>query len=613
VFNDPDIARGIDRAVAAGATVINLSLGGGSPGSIVRAAVARAANAGVVIVVSAGNDGDSTDAGIDPNNPDPFAAGLLEAGGSNVIIVGSIDENGVISDFSNRAGTRAASFLTARGERICCVYDNGQLLITTDSNGERFVTLFSGTSFSAPQVAGAVALLAQAFPNLTGAQMVSILLQSARDSGASGTDPVYGRGILDIVRAFAPMGTTSLAGGTALALADDVGVGSAPMGDATQSAALQAVILDGYGRAYGYNMGARMNGAALQPRLRGAVQNQGTHMAVGNDKLSLAFTVSDGSRAGLGWERQLRLTMEDAEAAKVLAARAALKISPDTQLGFAFHERSDGLVAQLQGQERPAFLIAGDASGDNGFASSGDVSLALRRRVGPWGLSLSAESGEAWLGSLRRAEDMLSRTRERRPTRSFGVSADRTFGDLDTAFGVSWLGEDRTVLGAYFHDSLGAGGADTLFVDAAAGWRFAPDWRLGGQFRQGWTRAERQGVVSVGSDFVSRAWSVDLGKRRVFGPFDFLGLRVSQPLRVEGGGLALNLPVDYDYATRSATYGIRALPLTPKGREIDGELAWHGPLWGGQASASLFYRTDPGNYAATPDDKGAAIKWSARF
>jgi hypothetical protein len=455
--------------------------------------------------------------------------------------------------------------------------------------------------------------LAQAFPNLTGAQMVSILLQTARDAGAGGTDPVYGRGILDIARAFAPVGTTSLAGGGALALADDVGVASAPMGDAGQGTALEAVILDGYDRAYGYDLGSRVRGASLQARLHGAVEAQGRRVALANDKLALAFTVADGSRAGLGWERQLRLTQEDAEAARVLAARAALQISPDTQLGFAFREGANGMVAQLQGHERPAFLIAGDARGDNGFFSGSDVSMALRRQVGPWGLTLSAEKGEAWLGTFRRADDLLSRTRERRPTRSFAVAADRTFGPVETSLGLSWLREDRTVLGAYFHDALGAGGADTLFLDASAGWRFAPDWRLGGQFRQGWTRAERQGLVASGSDFVSRAWSVDLTKQRVFGPFDFLGLRLSQPLRVESGGLALDLPVDYDYATTTALYGVRTLSLTPQGREIDGEIAWHGPMWGGDASASLFYRSDPGNYAAMPHDKGAAVKWTRRF
>jgi hypothetical protein len=485
--------------------------------------------------------------------------------------------------------------------------------VTTDSTGS-YVTLISGTSFSAPQVAGAVALMAQAFPNLTGAQIVKILLDSARDAGAAGIDPVYGRGILDVARAFAPQGATSLAGGTTVvALGDTTAVGSAAMGDALGQTPLRTVVLDGYKRAYNYDMGQGLRGAALAPRLAGAVAPQGRRQVAASEKLALAFTVGDRSDGSIGWARQLRLTQDDAEAARVLAAHAALKLSPTTQVGFAFRERADGLVAQLAGQERPAFLIAGSARGDNGFAASSDTALALRHNLGPWGLTFSAESGEAWLGALRDAKDMMSRDREHRGTRSFGLAADRRFGALETSLGATWLNEDRTVLGAYLDDAFGAGGADTLFLDAAAGWRFAPGWRLGGDFRQGWTRAQRQGLVAAGSNFDSRAWSLDVSKQGVFGPFDFLGLRVSQPLRVEHGGLALDLPVSYDYASETAGYGLRTLSLAPQGREIDGELTWHGPLWGGDAAASLFYRTDPGNYAALPDDKGVALKWTAQF
>jgi hypothetical protein len=138
-------------------------------------------------------------------------------------------------------------------------------------------------------------------------------------------------------------------------------------------------------------------------------------------------------------------------------------------------------------------------------------------------------------------------------------------------------------------------------------------WRLGAAVRQGWTRADRSEVIGAGSQFVSRGWSADLTRQGVFGQFDSLGLRVSQPLRVEGGGFNLRLPVGYDYATLTPVYGTRSLSLTPQGREIDGELAWRGPLLGGDASASLFYRTDPGHFASMPDDKGVAIKWSRRF
>ena len=106
VFDDRDIAAGINRAVTAGATVINLSLGGDAPSATLLDAVRRASAAGVVIIVSAGNEGDGSDPAVDPNQPNPFAAGVRNAGGSSVIIAGSVNESSQFSGFSNRAGSQ---------------------------------------------------------------------------------------------------------------------------------------------------------------------------------------------------------------------------------------------------------------------------------------------------------------------------------------------------------------------------------------------------------------------------------------------------------------------------------------------------------------------------
>ena len=94
---------------------------------------------------------------------------------------------------------------------------------------------------------------------------------------------------------------------------------------------------------------------------------------------------------------------------------------------------------------------------------------------------------------------------------------------------------------------------------------------------------------------------------------DSLGLRISQPLRVESGGLNLNLPVNYSYATMSPTYGIRTLALSPTGRELDAELAWRGRLLMGDGAASVFVRKDPGHYANIGTDEGVALRWSTGF
>ncbi len=607
-FTESAIAKSVNYAVSSGAKVINLSLGGdGGVGTQVGSAIRNAINAGAVVVIASGNEGTDT--------PGEFASSLYNYAGPGVIIVGSVDENGQISSFSNKARGYENVFITARGEDVCCVYEDGSIYI----NAEGYAYVFSGTSFSAPQVSGAAALLAQAFPRLTGQQIVEILLESARDAGDAGADAIYGRGILDLAQAFSPLGTTSLAGSTtAVPLTGTVGTGSEAMGDALSGASLPTVVLDKYARAFDVDFGPAMRGAQQRQRLGAALGGQTRHVAFGNQNASLAFTIDGrGRAAAVPQIDRLRLNRDDAEAARVLAARVALRVSPETKVGFAFAESADGLVAQLQGQDRPAFLIAGNASGDDGMARSRDAAFAVRHQLGSWGLSLSAESGRTFdSDDQTNLHDPLrdwERDPDRDAVRSFAFGLDRDLGGVRTALGLTWMEENGTVLGAQFQDSLGIGGARTLFADAQANWRFAGNWRLGGALRQGWTVAASGGSVADGSHVTSRAWSADIERQGLFSSQDAIGLRLSQPLRVESGGLNLSLPVAWDYRTLTPTYGVRSLSLAPQGREITGELGWRGPLLAGFGSASLFYRHEPGHYQQAPDDTGVALRWFGRF
>lgn len=112
---------------------------------------------------------------------------------------------------------------------------------------------------------------------------------------------------------------------------------------------------------------------------------------------------------------------------------------------------------------------------------------------------------------------------------------------------------------------------------------------------------------------LTSAWSIDATRYGVLGVSDSLSLRLAQPLRVESGGIALTLPVDYSYVTLQPTFATSVLDLTPQGRELDAELNWRSPLWNGAAMISLFYRVDPGHYASLPDDTGLAFSWQRRF
>ena len=608
VFADSDIARGIDVAVAAGAVVVNLSLGGSAASLELQDAVTRAANAGVLIVAASGNDG------LSPDEVDAFSQTLIAAGGDNVIIVGSVDDNGDMSGFSNRAGQFAENYISARGERICCVYDDGELFVE-NIDGQDFVTLFSGTSFAAPQVAGAVALLAQAFPNLTGVEIAEILFDTARDAGATGTDNVFGNGILDIAAAFQPQGTTTVAGtDNVLALGDNFAIGSAAMGDALTAASVTTVVTDRYDRAFTTNLGQNSRNAPQVQRLRGAIGQGVRTRAGGTEQLSIAVTVGEGQRAaGVGWAQNLQLTSEEAFGARVLAGRVAARIAPDMQVGFAISQSASGLVAQLQGANRGAFQIAPEAGDDNGFLGSSDIAIASRQQFGRWGFTLSAERGDAQLADFRNAADALNGNLERRPTTRVGVAADRQWAGFDLNAGATILLEEDTLLGAHFNPVLGLQGAQSIFLDGRVSRFIDRRWQVGASYRAGFTRPQGGSLIGAGSQINTTGWSLDLTRFGVFSRSDTLGLRFSQPLRVGGGALQLELPVDYDYAAESAIAGRQALSLTPSGRELIGELGWRALLPVGTVSTSVYYRNQPGHFRDAPSDVGALISLSSQF
>lgn len=590
-----DMSGAIDYAIAQNATVINMSLGGANASSAEIAAIRRASDAGIIVVISAGNDGDV--------DPDPFPSSIVARDFENVIIAGSVNSSGSISSFSNRAGDDREYYIAALGGNVPVSLGGDMMSI-------------SGTSFSAPQVAAAVALVKQAFPALSPAEIVDLLFETAQDVGAPGIDAIYGHGILDIRRAFQPVGMTTLADTStaALPLGDTVAVGSPAMGDALVAASINTLVLDRYRRAFSYDFGLTARSATLSQHLYNAVGNRTRSVSAAGETATVAFTI-DASRRHLGVDAvdALSLSYEDAEQAKVLAARIALQVSPKTKLGFTYAEGADGLVMQLQGQDRPAFMIARQSGSDNGAFQRSDASFALRHQLGGWGLTVSGTSGAILSGDRVHLSDEIRGLRTDDTVRHFGFAFDRDWGALEGTLGLDWMSEERTVLGGRFHDAFGGGGAETMFVDASASWEFLPGLRLAGAMRNGWTFADPSSVIQSGSTIYSRAWSLDVERKGLFGENDRIGFRVAQPLRVESGGLNLSLPVAYSYDTRSATFGVVPLSLAPDGRELMGEIAWHGPLWGGGASASIYFRREPGHYETMPDDKGVAVRWRKEF
>ncbi|MCS6244449.1 MAG: S8 family serine peptidase [Opitutus sp.] len=163
------VSQGIVAAVDAGAQLVNLSLGGRVTTELINRAITYATTHGVVIVAAAGNDGINRLA--------------WPAADPRVVSVGATDATGRQAAFSN-SGPQL--HLTAPGVGI----------LTGGLNPQR--TLFSGTSASAPVIAGAIAVILSQTPGLTAPQAVEILQTHANDGGAAGDDPNYGHGTLNL-------------------------------------------------------------------------------------------------------------------------------------------------------------------------------------------------------------------------------------------------------------------------------------------------------------------------------------------------------------------------------------------------------------------------------
>lgn len=177
-----DLARGIDYALAQGARIIGVPLVGEKRLRSVEPALRRAAEAGAVIVVAAGNDGAD-----EVSWPARYAADPVL--NPSMLIVGASTIAGQAALWTNRAGAVADRYLVAPGEN---------LLVDC---GKETCSLVSGTSFSVPFVAGALSLIMARRPDLSAQQAARVLLESASDLGARGRDADTGAGLLNVAEA----------------------------------------------------------------------------------------------------------------------------------------------------------------------------------------------------------------------------------------------------------------------------------------------------------------------------------------------------------------------------------------------------------------------------
>ncbi len=613
-FDQADVAEAVDYAVANGADIINLSLGqfnfpAGADGDDYIAALQAAVDAGVIIVAASGNDRltapgfPALAAGLTATDGQPTEDEPFDAKGL-ILAVGAVDEDLEDSGFHNLAARTEDFFVVAPGVDI-----------VSTSLGGGFDTV-SGTSFAAPHVAGAAALLIDLFPTTSAEDIVQILLLTATDLGLDGPDQFFGMGLINLEAAVLSIGPLSIPLGTTLdgatedLLRTQMSLGSA-FGDALAETAFlgEAIVLDSFLRPYKFDLRQNITSAPNTFNLSAFVDSEGIRqlempapegasLVLGYYEPKTELTTSGRTLDGLANEAGFgRLSLAGA-LTEGLSGRFGYNETSASQLSFdPGANQNRGLFWGSDEIMNPQFQLVGRGSGaglSRYLGESTTLSLGWFEADSDGDIDLSGDFGRASLAQLHLGHVFES-----------GASL---------GFGFSYLDERDAYLNSQASGAFDFAGGSTSQFYTVAGTLPLWDWHsleLLGAYTMGTTSmpAATGDLLGNWSTVGSNAFGVGIVARDMISDGDRLGLLVGQPLRVSSAHATLTLGTEVDAEGNIAQQSQR-VDVTPEGREIDLQLAYQRPLAPGMSLSSwIMVQRQPGHNA----DAGPALGGGVRF
>lgn len=230
-----------------------------------------------------------------------------------------------LATFSNACGVTMNYCITAPG---------------TDLKSSASNTELNGTSFAAPIVSAAIAVIREAFPYMKSTEITNLLFATARDLGASGVDAIYGHGMLDMERATRPVGATTIPLSESTNIAMQHSRVSSTIGNQLKSENIKLSFVDSFGRAFETNL---------------------------NDNISV-------KNRGIGFERLSSKNINNVKIGNI-------------EIGFKQTDMMNASgILQTQSQDLLSFVGINDA------IKFGDITLSYRTTFGSMNPKTSAES-----------------------------------------------------------------------------------------------------------------------------------------------------------------------------------------------------------------------------
>lgn len=613
-----DIFLGIEAGIIAAAglsgdgraesDIINMSLGltGGQiaadqelTDAVLRVgeAMDAAAREDKIIVVAAGNAAE-----VEPEFPGAFVTRGPVAGLG--IVVGSLDANGLDSSFSNLCGGAAEFCMFAPGRDV-------DSTLIGDGFGE-----VSGTSFSAPLVAGSAAVIKAAFPGIRNRDVVNRLLTTAEDLGAPGIDAVFGRGALDLEAALSPVGrlglslSNSIDGEEVAFTSSQISLDSSLAISGEAEALLErAVALDEQDFPFAVDLSRNVDQRSRSTGLDGFIASDRSLNVVQTGEYGSVAFAFDENQSDLDpyraeFQQSDTSLHEEADDPKI---RFQSEAGDKLDLFMSFNETSTSnlgigrALAEEQGAffQQSAFLAPFDRLA--GLQSGGGAAYELGKQT-KIAVSAFASANEDALTEINLQKVELMH---------------QTIGDIELRAGYGLLQEEGGFLGSSTTGAFGTQTAtDTQYFNASIVAPITETFSLFGAYSQG-RSSTSSATASLLSDFSStraEAFGAGFVMKDLVEDGDGFSVMFGQPLRVSTGSAEITVPVGRTEEGEVRTETART-DLTPEAREITTEAVYRFALDDDQhdLSSGAFIRLNPDHDPNASPDVGFGVKYRWRF
>ena len=431
------------------------------------------------------------------------------------LAVVNVDLFSRIASSSNGCGNAMAWCLAAPGTDIFSAID-----------GDRYGTA-SGTSFAAPHVSGAIAVLKSVFPMMTAPQIVELLLMTATDLGNPGIDPVYGHGLLNLYEATRPQGAARLASsmtrrgkkGGVMLVSDSRIESSSAFGGAFDETSAQLGAIDSFDRVFPLplsNLADEDSDAAFPIAHSAVVQVQ----TFEDEKGFWSRQTADGESLAFGWRGK----------------------QGKHHFSFQAEAADDKKHLRELSEEFDAFASSNALQSDN-LASA------------EWRMDINDAFQTAMRFEMGDGDD--SKTHRAAFRASWQASSS-----LQMAAEIGNYLEKGSLLGAKFRGGLKIGGGSTAYGKLSAHYQLGK-WNAVASATKGITRAnDLGGIVQSVTSLHSAGFHFGIERESHRGAMRF---QVSRDLSVRRGALDLSYVGGYegnDYRIDSARINLAGSPPT---------------------------------------------------